>query len=344
MSLKAIAKPVLAAMALFGSLTGACAQAADPPWLDRSILEAARKEGSIVVYTTTNEQEALPMWEQFTAVTGVKINLIRASDSQILSRILIEARAGQKAWDVIQTANVQKVPPAMLAQLDLPEAENLNASAVDKDRRWWGVYANYNSPAYNTNLVKKEQLPKDYEEFAQRKEWAGRVVIDVTDTVWLAVLFDHYGAEKATKIVNDLVKNLNPVLADGHLAIARAVGAGEYMLALNNYTNLTMNVKLAKGPTDHWWMDPVPLFFGQVGVSSNAPHPNAAKLAANFQISQQAQQFLTQFGRLPTRNDVKTNPPGILDDLPKQKVYPKLLDGEEDRKWAKLMTDLFKKP
>ena len=116
------------------------------------------------------------------------------------------------------------------------------------------------------------------------------------------------------------------------------------MLALNNYTNLTMNVKLAGGPTDHWWMDPVPLFFGQVGVSSTAPSPNAAKLAANFQISQQAQQFLTKFGRLPTRPDVISNPPGVLADLPSHKVYPKLLDGDEDRKWSKMMGDLFKKP
>ena len=315
----------------------------DPSWLDRSILASAKAEGSVVIYSTTNEEEGLPLWNDFEKVTGIKISYVRASDTQILGRITLEARAGQKAWDLAQTANVQKIPPALLAQLDLSEAKFLEAGAVDKDRRWWGVYANYNSPAYNTNLVKPEQLPKTFEELAQRKEWAGRVVIDGSDTVWLAVLFEHYGETKARALLKDIVTNLNPVIADGHLAIARAVGLGEYMVALNNYTNLTLNVKLAKSPTDSFWLDPVPLFYGQVGVAANAPHPNAAKLAANYVISQQAQQFLTKFGRLPTRKDVKPNPEDALVDLPKFKIYPKLLDGEEDRKWAKVFDEVLKK-
>jgi len=63
----------------------------------------------------------------------------------------------------------------------------------------------------------------------------------------------------------------------------------------------------------------------------------------NYVISQQAQQFLTKFGRLPTRKDVKPNPEDALVDLPKFKIYPKLLDGEEDRKWAKVFDEVLKK-
>ena len=61
------------------------------------------------------------------------------------------------------------------------------------------LYANYNSPAYNTKLVKASELPKTYEEFAQAPEWAGRVAIDGTDNEWLKAIFEFYGEQKATR-------------------------------------------------------------------------------------------------------------------------------------------------
>ena len=63
-----------------------------------------------------------------------------------------------------------------------------------------------------------------------------------------------------------------------------------------------------------------------------APHPKAALLAANFSISKEAQTFLAKFGRLPTRPDVETNPPGVLDGLKNRKVVTVLLNTEEDRR------------
>ena len=160
------------------------------------------------------------------------------------------------------------------------------------------MYANYNGPAYNTKLVKPDELPKTYEEFLTKKQWANRVAIDGTDNEWLKAIFEYYGEQRATELIKGIVATLKPVITDGHLALARATGAGEYAITLNNYVNLTMNVKLAGGPIDAWAMDPVALMFGQVGVSALAPNPNAARLAANFMLSQEAQQFIAKFGRL----------------------------------------------
>ena len=101
---------------------------------------------------------------------------------------------------------------------------------------------------------------------------------------------------------------LQPVLTDGHLAMARSVGAGEYALALNQFVNLSENVKIAGSPIEVFALDPVALFFGEVGISALAPHPNAAKLAANFMLSQECQQFLAKFGRIPTRAGRRLQP------------------------------------
>ncbi len=324
------------------AMAPAHAQGAKPSWIDQSLLADAQKEGSVTVYSTTNEEEGLPLWNLFTEATGIKVNFVRASDSQLLARVLIEARAGQRSWDIMQTANVNKVPPEFLLALDLPEGKSLFPEAIAKDKRWYGVYSNYNSPAYNTKFVKKDDLPKTYEDLAKRKDWAGKVAIDGTDDAWMTGILAHYGEEKGLKLLQDIIENTKPVPLNGHLAVARAVGSGEYWIALNNYVNLTVNVTLSGAPTDFWTMDPVVLFFGQVGVSAFAPHPKAAQLAANFSVSKEAQEFLAKFGRLPTRADVATNPINVLDTIKPRKIVTVLLSTEEDRRRIKQFNDLFK--
>ena len=116
------------------------------------------------------------------------------------------------------------------------------------------------------------------------------------------------GARK--KLLKDIAAILKPVMVDGHLALARSVGAGEYWLALNNYASLTVNVQLSGAAIDFWALDPVALFFGSVGVSAQAPHSKAALLGANFMLSREAEQFLAKRGRMPTRADVQVNPAG----------------------------------
>jgi iron(III) transport system substrate-binding protein len=303
---------------------------------------AARGEGSLTVYSSMNEQEGLPLWKIFEDAAGVKVNYVRSSDSIILARIAIENRARQRSWDLAVTTTVNRLPNDALLQFDPPQAQGLIPQARDPNRRWYGVYANYNMPAYNTNLVKRSELPQSYEQFLERKEWAGKIALDDTDDEWLSAIFAYYGEERGRKLLKDMVAVLKPVMVDGHLALARSVGAGEYWLALNNYASLTANVQLSGAPIDFWALDPVALFFGSVGVSTQAPHPKAALLAANFVLSREAEQFLTQRGRMPTRLDVPVNPAQVSDMLKGRKIIATIFAGEEQKKWQGLFKDIFK--
>jgi iron(III) transport system substrate-binding protein len=306
------------------------------------VATAARAEGSLTVYSSMNEQEGLPLWKMFEDATGVKVNYVRSSDSIILSRIAIENRARQRSWDVAVTTTVNRLPNDALLQFDPPEARGLIAEARDPNRRWYGVYANYNTPAYNTNLVRKSELPKSYEEFLDRKEWAGKVALDDTDDEWLSAMIVYYGEERGKKLLKDIAAILKPVMVDGHLALARSVGAGEYWLALNNYASLTVNVQLSGAPIDFWALDPVALFFGSVGVSAQAPHAKAALLGANFMLSREAEQFLAKRGRMPTRADVQVNPAGVIERLKERKIIATIFAGEEQKKWQGLFKEIFK--
>jgi iron(III) transport system substrate-binding protein len=312
-------------------------------WAQPDMLAAAKAETSeITVYGSMNEEEALPFYKIFENATGIKVNYVRGSDSALFSRITIEARASQRTWDMVVTTPVNRLPDQVLLKFEPPEAKGLIPQARGPNGRWYGVYANYNTPAYNTNLVKKEALPKTYEEFVDHKEWAGHVAIDKGDQEWLAAIFEHYGEQRGRKLVSEIATTLKPVLTDGHLALARAVGAGEYMVAINNYASLTLNVKLAGGPADFWALDPVALIFGSMGLNAQAPHPKAALLAANFVLSREAETFLTTKGRLPTRLDVATNPPGVIDALQKRKVMPEIFSVNEEKKWGAIFNELLR--
>jgi iron(III) transport system substrate-binding protein len=191
--------------------------------------------------------------------------------------------------------------------------------------------------------VSKADLPKSFEEFAQRKEWAGKVAIDFTDIEWLRGMTQFYGEQKGTALIREIAANLKPVLTDGRLAMARSVAAGEYFFALNNFVNLTLNVKLAGGSIDFFPLDPVPLYFAQVAVSSSAPNPNTARLAANFMLSRDCQVFYTKFGRLPTRTDVETNPPGIIKEVEARKVVRTQFSQEEEKRLRQMFEALLRK-
>jgi ABC-type Fe3+ transport system substrate-binding protein len=59
-------------------------------------------------------------------------------------------------------------------------------------------------------------------------------------------------------------------------------------------------------------------------------------------LSKESQEFLTKFGRIPTRLDVPSNPPDVLETLKKKKIITTLLSPEEEKKWQKTFETLFK--
>src|SRR5262249_33258863 len=117
--------------------------AADPSWLDRKLLGAARQEGTLGIYSSVNEEEGLPIWKAFEQETGIKVEYVRGSDSQMIGRILIENRGGKPAWDLVMVTSVPRLPPALLAAYEPPQAQHLFPSARDRGNRWYGFAANY---------------------------------------------------------------------------------------------------------------------------------------------------------------------------------------------------------
>src|SRR5436190_862773 len=132
------------------------AAAQTPSWIVPELLQAAKAEGTLTVYSSMNEQEGLPLWKKFEDATGIKTEYVRSNNNALITRKALERRAQQKSWDVVVITVVSRLPQDYLEPIDPPQAKDIKPQARDPNRRWYGVYANYNAPAYNTKLVKAE--------------------------------------------------------------------------------------------------------------------------------------------------------------------------------------------
>src|SRR4029453_450950 len=67
------------------------------------LIEGARKEGSLSLYTSRVAEDTTPVIEAFTRKYGVDVQVWRASNRQVLQRVVQERRAGRCAVDVVSS-------------------------------------------------------------------------------------------------------------------------------------------------------------------------------------------------------------------------------------------------
>src|SRR6267378_4008394 len=70
---------------------------------EKRIIEGAKKEREVVVYTSLNLKDSVPIVEVFERKYGVKVQLWRSSSEKVLQRAVAEARAGRFSCDILET-------------------------------------------------------------------------------------------------------------------------------------------------------------------------------------------------------------------------------------------------
>ena len=240
------------------------------------------------------------------------------------------------------TTNVTRLPARVRAAFEPPQASAIDARFRDPDHRWYGVYANYNAPSYNTDKVRLDKPPLNLEEFLTHKEWIGHVGIDALEFPWIRAVIEYNGEEKGSRLLKRFFEEFKPSPVDGHLALARAVAAGDYWVTPRNYINLVNNVRSSGGKSEYWGAKPVAVSLGEVAINPAAPHPKAAFLAANFLLSKEGQTAVARLGRLPVRADVPPVPADAITKLGDVKVLPLEFTPEQEKKWQKRYQDLLR--
>jgi len=306
-----------------------------------ALYEAAKKEGQVNVYGSMQEWEVKYLLDLFQKMyPGVKVQYIRASETDLVGRIFAESKAGAHNFDILITTAAHQAKAFNLAMKYRPiEARAVPAEFKDKDGYWTAVYLNTNVIQYNTKLVKPADVPKSYEDLANPK-WKGKITLEDSDFEWFWGYSQSLGVDKAMALFKKITATNGITVVNGHGKIADLVAAGEYPIAINNYAYTIERLKQKGAPLEWVAVEPVVTILAPVVIAAKSPHPNAAKLYANFVLSKAGQEEMKKRGRIPTRSDVDPDPPRLLKGL-KLKVLTPPLDGAELNRAKKAFREAF---
>jgi iron(III) transport system substrate-binding protein len=306
---------------------------------DQKVLQGAKKEGKVIVYTSLNTKDSVPISEAFKKKYGVEVELWRSSSEKVLQRAVTEARAGRHSVDSFELNGPELEAlwrEGLLDRYYTPQGENMPPAAFAKNGAYIADRFNFFTIGYNTNLVKPSDVPNSYEDLLDPK-WVGRIGIEASDTDWFGSLVRSMGEEKGMAFFRKLAA-MKPQMRTGHTLMAELVSSGEIALALDIYNHNAERLKV-KGAPIEW--KPLKPTFGRpngVSVAKNAPHPHAALLFVDFMLSIEGQKLIQKANRVPASNKVDSK----LNDFPYQMIDPVVVMDEAD-KWEKRWSELFLK-
>ncbi len=306
---------------------------------DQRVLEAAKKEKQVVVYTSLNLKDSVPITQAFEKKYGVKVELWRSSSEKVLQRALTEARAGRFAVDAFELNGPEMEAlyrEGLLEQFHSPEFKNLPPAAFPKHRHYAADRFNFFTIAYNTNLVKPNEVPNSYEDLAHPR-WAGRIGIEASDTDWFGSIVKHMGEQKGLALFRKIAQQ-NPQIRTGHTLIAELVASGEIPLAATIYNHNAERLLVNGAPIKWKALNPT---FGRpnaVAVAKRAQRPHAALLFVDFMLSLEGQELIKKRNRVPASPKVDSK----LNDFPYEMIDPVVVL-DESEKWEKIWSELFLK-
>ncbi|MFM9997342.1 MAG: ABC transporter substrate-binding protein [Burkholderiaceae bacterium] len=312
----------------------------DKPDRSEKLIEAAGREGTLTLYTAFRPQDLPAVLAPFEARTGIKVKAWRSGSNNVTQRVLREAAGKRPEVDVIM------MPASELAAVDAeqllqpvatPHFKDLIAGAVAPHRRWSTVFMNVTVQAYNTSLIKKEDLPRTYQDLLDPK-WKGKLGVETKAEEWFTRVVTGMGEEKGTRLFKDIMARNGMSARLGVSLLYNLVIAGEVPLALTVYIDLPEKDKRAGKPVDWFALEPVVAQGFNVGLAKSAPHPNAAMLFYDYMLSPDTQKLLASLHYYPANAKVASPYPDLKLD-----VVDPVATMENFDKWSKAFEDTVTK-
>ncbi len=305
---------------------------------EQRLVAGAKREGEITIYTSAQTTDLGPVVEAFEKKYGIKANLWRAGSEAVLNRALQEARAGRHTVDVVETNGPELESMSreqILQKVASPHHADLIAPAIRPHGEWVGTRLNVFVQAYNTKMVRKEDLPKTWEDLLDPK-WKGKLGIEAEDSDWLAGVLGEIGEERGSTVFRQIVAANGISVRKGHTLLTQLVASGEVPLSLTVYNYKAEQLRGEGAPIDWFTIGSAIARPNGVGVSRNAPHPHAAILYYDFELSEEGQAIIARREFVPTSTKIDTP----LNKVPMTFVDARVSIDEYD-KWKNLYTDLF---
>lgn len=330
---------MLAMVFAFGWLGTASAQQ-DKAAIDR-LYQVAKKEGTVVIWGPNDPviyqkaQEALN--KQY---PGIKIEHFEILPEPIVQRLIAETQAGkQSSVDIVQSGSMRAVRPLIDRDMLISYPnwdKDFDIDALYANNRFVGNYNLALPIAYNTNLVKPQDLPKRWEDLSDAK-WKGRKIIVEARLVPFAMLGTELGKDKAVEMAKQLLAQ-EPIIMQGGTTAVNALAGGQAPLAIGVYAYAVSKLKQKGAPVEWLPVTPLPVLTSAMGVMKTAPHPNAARFFAGWMGTLDGQKIIYEYSGQATlvgKNDygavaerLKTAKPKII--LETDANYAAILDVQRE--------------
>ena len=277
------------------------AQAPPPEAITPQLIEAAKKEAKVVVYSAMDLPVGEKLGKAFEAqYPGIQVQIERSGSERLFQRIDQEFASGIRAADVVNSSDASHfitwkkngwLAPFVtedIAQHFLPEYRDPEGMSATTR-----IYLS--SIAYNTNLVKPDDAPKSFADLLDPK-WAGKMVkghpaysgtIMTTTFQLVRELGWNYYEKLSKQRVMQVQSSTDPPkkLALGERAI----------MADGNEYNVVL-LKEAGQPVEPVYpTEGTPTVSGPTGIFATAPHPKAARLFQAWLHTRETQQFFVDF-------------------------------------------------
>lgn len=322
---------------------GALAQVSVPMYkgADRTqrLIEGAKKEGTLMVYSSMTERDTANVVKGFEEKYGIKVSVWRSGKDKVLQRVISEGRAGRDAADLVWNVSPEMEAlhrEKLLQPVWSPLEANLIPQAVPKHGEWAGSMLYVFVQAYNPKKVGKDELPKTWQDLTDPK-WKGRLGIEFKQQEWFYRLLTVLGEEKGLALFRNIVATNGLSIRMGSSVLANSVANGETDLALTMYSFLVDQFKAKGGDIEYLALAPTIALPDGVGIPKRARHPYAATLFFDYMLSDGQKILADNLVATTAKGDpsmvrfpqpVYIDPARVLDDYAKwTKLYDDTIRG-----------------
>lgn len=264
------------------------------------LFEAAKAEGSMVIYGTLPSRNFEPIEAGFEADTGIQLEYINLITPKLYARATAEHAAGRLEADWVDTTDLpltqQLVDEGILGQgYKVPNFDAIREELRDPEGRWYAIFRTPIIVGVNTAIVAPEDMPKSWTDLLDPK-WQGKLGVPAIDAggSW----FNAYSflKEQVDDTFWGKLAAQSPRVYPSSAPMLTDLVRGETSLALSSPASIRGQIESGAPVTAIFPSEGVSAYSTSGGITTEAPHPNAAKLFLNWVTSVQGSNTVSSAG------------------------------------------------
>jgi iron(III) transport system substrate-binding protein len=308
-------------------------------------LDGARKEGKLRIYHTVDPPQAEVMFRPFKErFPFISIEYSRASHEDRAIRTLIAFKNKRIVTDILTGLGgsffLYKEAGALEDLRAIPNLKNNPEGTLDHDGLWVGMHLRYWCMAYNTRALKRDDLPKKWDDLLTNPKFrGGNLALGNRPQLWALSLWKVNGEKWAKEFLTRLFTEVKPQLRrEGMNANLELLAAGEFNLTIPAAEYRTYQKTLDGAPISYHCPEPVPAAVSEMGILKGAPNINAARVFVNWFLSMEGQiaQYVSDYAPpvhknlqrkelIPFADQIVGKKDAFRDPVIELEIQPKLL-------------------